>query len=86
MLPAIVYNLVCSKPSSLQMPISSPCTSVCRMNSATQLCEGCLRNIDEIIAWGSQSDDWKRSVWALIAKRKESLANLAGSTPVRHDR
>jgi predicted Fe-S protein YdhL (DUF1289 family) len=51
--------------------VPSPCLSVCRMDSATELCEGCLRTLDEVAAWGRMGDGEKREVWALIAKRTE---------------
>jgi predicted Fe-S protein YdhL (DUF1289 family) len=49
--------------------VPSPCVSVCRMNMDTDLCEGCLRTLDEIAAWGRMSEDDKRDVWAALAKR-----------------
>ena len=58
--------------------VPSPCTSVCRMNSATGLCEGCFRTLDEIVAWsrvGDEGEDGKRSIWSKIQQR----ANLARS-------
>lgn len=56
--------------------VPSPCTSVCRMNGATGLCEGCFRTLDEIVAWsrvGDEGEDGKRSIWSKIQQR----ANLA---------
>ncbi len=53
-------------------PLPSPCTSVCRMNGATGLCEGCFRTIDEIVAWsriGDEGEDGKRSIWSKIQQR-----------------
>lgn len=49
--------------------VPSPCVSVCRMDTDTGLCSGCLRNIDEIIAWGRMDEDGKRVVWRAIAER-----------------
>lgn len=49
--------------------VPSPCMSVCRMNMDTDLCEGCLRTIDEIAAWGRMSENEKREVWATLARR-----------------
>ena len=40
------------------------------MDPATGWCEGCLRTIDEIIAWGTMADDDKRAVWQLIEQRR----------------
>ena len=50
-------------------PVPSPCISVCRMDAATGWCEGCLRTLDEIAAWGSASDADKRGVWQQLVKR-----------------
>ena len=50
-------------------PVPSPCISVCRMDSDSGLCVGCFRTIEEIIAWGRQSDNDKRAVWRLITER-----------------
>jgi uncharacterized protein len=50
--------------------LPSPCTSLCQMDEATGLCKGCWRTIEEIIAWGSQSDAGKQQVWQQIEQRK----------------
>jgi predicted Fe-S protein YdhL (DUF1289 family) len=42
------------------------------MDAGTGWCEGCLRTIDEIVAWGSMADDDKRAVWQLIEQRRVS--------------
>ena len=52
---------------------ASPCTSVCKMNPTRGWCEGCLRTIDEIIAWGSLDEAAKRHVLALLPARREQL-------------
>ena len=57
----------------LQTPVPSPCISLCEMAPSTGLCRGCLRNIDEIVAWGSASDDYKRAVWAEIRRRESEI-------------
>ncbi len=49
--------------------VASPCNSVCRMDARTGLCEGCLRSIDEIIAWSTMDDDEKRAVWEALSQR-----------------
>lgn len=54
-------------------PVPSPCISLCKMNSATGLCDGCLRTIDEIIAWNEADDAYKHAVWAAIAVREVEL-------------
>ena len=49
--------------------VPSPCISICRMNTDTGLCIGCLRDIDEIIAWGRMDETDKRRVWRAIEQR-----------------
>jgi predicted Fe-S protein YdhL (DUF1289 family) len=49
--------------------VPSPCISVCRMDAGSSLCLGCFRTIEEIIAWGRQSDVERRQVWQRIARR-----------------
>ena len=61
------------KPPELQTPVPSPCISLCEMDAATGLCRGCLRTIDEIVAWGSASDEAKRAVWMEIRRRESEL-------------
>ncbi len=50
-------------------PVPSPCTNVCRMDAASGWCAGCLRTIDEIVAWSRLSDEAKRAVWAELPQR-----------------
>ncbi len=52
-----------------QHPVPSPCISICRMDPRSGLCLGCLRDIDEIIAWGRLDEDGKRGVWRAITER-----------------
>jgi uncharacterized protein len=55
-------------------PVASPCTSVCRISTATGFCEGCLRSIDEIVAWGQMTEAAKHNVIELVSQRKASHA------------
>ena len=52
--------------------VPSPCISVCRMDPATEWCEGCFRTLDEIAAWSRLHDEAKREVWRLIEQRLRS--------------
>lgn len=54
-------------------PVPSPCISLCEMAPDTGLCRGCLRTIDEIIAWGTADDDSKRAIWQEIHRREATL-------------
>jgi predicted Fe-S protein YdhL (DUF1289 family) len=49
--------------------LPSPCISVCRMDAASGLCEGCMRTLDEIAAWGMMDNRSKRMVWKEIELR-----------------
>jgi len=53
--------------------VPSPCISVCRIDPATRLCEGCHRTIDEIAHWGLLDDDEKLAVWADLNRRRAAL-------------
>ena len=61
-------------------PVPSPCVDVCTLDERTGLCQGCLRHIDEIAAWGVLDDAQKREVWELIAERRRALAARARAT------
>ena len=50
--------------------VPSPCIDVCRIDPSTGWCEGCLRTIDEIAAWGGLDDGLKREVWAALPGRR----------------
>jgi uncharacterized protein len=52
---------------------ASPCQSICVMDKATGWCTGCLRNINEIAAWGGLGDEPKRRVWAQLERRAQQI-------------
>ena len=54
-------------------PVPSPCSSVCRINEASGLCEGCARTIDEILQWSTADDPTKRAIWARIEQRSKGM-------------
>jgi predicted Fe-S protein YdhL (DUF1289 family) len=57
----------------LQTPVPSPCINLCEMDGKTGFCRGCLRTIDEIMAWGSANDEVKRAIWREIRRREADL-------------
>ena len=57
--------------------VASPCIDVCRMDARTGLCEGCLRTLDEIAAWGTLTESMKREVLAAIEVRRAALSDAA---------
>ncbi|EHR73521.1 putative Fe-S protein [Burkholderiales bacterium JOSHI_001] len=60
-----------TNPAPLETPVPSPCINICRMDDASGWCEGCLRSIDEIVAWSRLDDAAKRQVWAALPARRE---------------
>lgn len=58
--------------------VPSPCISVCRIDDASGLCEGCLRTLDEIAVWSVMNDDDKRAVWTSLAARRADAARKGG--------
>lgn len=50
-------------------PAPSPCISVCKMDIDSQLCTGCYRTLDEIIAWSRCDEPFKKRVWQAIEQR-----------------
>ena len=55
--------------------VPSPCVSVCVVNPNTGLCEGCLRKLDEVAAWGQMSSAKQREVWQLIQGRCQAASS-----------
>lgn len=52
--------------------IQSPCINVCELNSA-QICVGCWRHIDEIVAWRQLSVEQCEAVIVLCNSRREAV-------------
>ncbi|MDQ6627723.1 MAG: DUF1289 domain-containing protein [Pseudomonadota bacterium] len=62
--------------------VPSPCTDVCRIDPVSGWCEGCMRTLDEIAAWGELADLQKRAIWKrLPARRAEAALRHAERTP-----
>ena len=59
--------------------VASPCISLCRMHAATGWCEGCLRTIDEIVAWGGLDDAGRKAVLAGLRPRRITWRALKAS-------
>ena len=51
--------------------VPSPCISVCKMDAARGLCQGCFRTIDEIRAWSQSGDAAKLLVWQQVEARQQ---------------
>ncbi|MBL6430623.1 MAG: DUF1289 domain-containing protein [Alphaproteobacteria bacterium] len=58
-------------------PIDSPFIKLCRIDTATRLCVGCLRTLEEIAGWGRLTPEERRRVMAALPARG-SLLTEAG--------
>ena len=54
--------------------VPSPCTDVCRIDPASGWCEGCLRTLDEIAAWGALDSRTRREIWKRLPARRAARA------------
>jgi hypothetical protein len=51
------------------MNIESPCVKICNYESASGLCTGCGRTLDEIARWSEMSGDERRRIMAELPAR-----------------
>ena len=63
------------------VPVASPCTSVCAIDAVTGLCAGCYRTLDEIAGWIDLPEQRKRTLLATLATRR---AQLGAAIAARH--
>jgi predicted Fe-S protein YdhL (DUF1289 family) len=61
-----------------QMAVRAPCVKVCRMDGATQLCEGCQRTQEERDWWVAYTPDQQREVLQRCEQRRAVLAAGSG--------
>lgn len=54
-------------------PLPSPCIGICRVDTRTTFCTGCLRTIEEITEWGAIDDQGKRQIWGEIIRRRNAV-------------
>ncbi|MCA0361442.1 MAG: DUF1289 domain-containing protein [Armatimonadetes bacterium] len=52
--------------------VASPCVRICRLDSVDR-CEGCLRTLQEIMAWPNLTNEQKSAVLEKVAERREAL-------------
>lgn len=55
---------------SVVADVPSPCIKVCVMDSASGLCRGCRRTLDEIAGWSGFSPERKRAVLMQLPGRR----------------
>ncbi len=56
--------------------MTSPCIDVCRMSPNSGWCEGCLRSIDEIAAWGQMTPCQRQAVLADLPRRRSQPSSV----------
>jgi predicted Fe-S protein YdhL (DUF1289 family) len=77
---ALAVNLGAARSRHTGPGVPSPCHSVCRMNAANALCEGCWRSIEEIAGWSRMADADKLAVWQRIEARQRVVSPLNPSS------
>lgn len=65
------------KPRDATVPVQSPCTGVCTLDPAGQLCIGCLRSGEEIAEWPMAHEGRRREILAAIQGRRRRAAPAA---------
>lgn len=65
-----------------KLDIASPCRGICKIDEPTQLCEGCLRTIDEITRWRQMDNDQKLAVLTDCLGRQQIPSNSGNSESV----
>ncbi len=53
--------------------VTSPCTLVCTLDTATGYCFGCGRTRDEIAGWMNMGERERIAIMALLAPRMETI-------------
>ena len=53
-------------------PVASPCTGVCRIDAQAGWCEGCLRTLDEIVAWSTLDEAARQRVCDALPLRQRA--------------
>ncbi|MNR79286.1 hypothetical protein D3C72_99930 [compost metagenome] len=54
-------------------PVPSPCIRICRVDSRSNFCTGCLRTLAEITEWGAVDDLRRRQIWRDIMVRRAAV-------------
>lgn len=52
--------------------METPCISVCVIDKATGLCEGCARSVPEIARWSAMTSSERRAIMQQLPARKSA--------------
>jgi predicted Fe-S protein YdhL (DUF1289 family) len=58
---------------NFDIPLPSPCLSVCALDAETGYCKGCLRTAEEIASWPALDEPGRRAVLARLKERRAAL-------------
>lgn len=61
-----------SAPGEAEPSVPSPCVAACKLN-AEQICTGCYRHIDEVVAWKQVGNARRRQILLQVEQRKAQL-------------
>lgn len=62
--------------------VASPCIGVCKIDRATGLCSGCLRDLSEIGAWRNADDALRLRILERVARRRAARLGFVVALPV----
>lgn len=54
------------------IPLPSPCLSVCEMNPESGFCRGCFRTLAEIADWMAMTNPERETTLARLRQRREA--------------
>jgi len=66
-------------PAAAPPPVPSPCIDICQMHAGTVWCAGCLRTIDDVVAWGRMAEAARQAVWHQLQGRRATWQRLQAS-------
>jgi predicted Fe-S protein YdhL (DUF1289 family) len=55
-------------------PILTPCIKVCVIDTASGLCTGCLRSLEEVARWGNLTQAARAELMARLPARRALIA------------
>ncbi|MGB0846112.1 MAG: DUF1289 domain-containing protein [Thiolinea sp.] len=56
--------------------VPSPCLSICMMDDASGVCDGCFRTLDEIREWIIMDKEEKLAVLAKLEQRRDDAIGI----------
>lgn len=69
-----------SRQSTAGQPVQSPCTGICTLDAAGQLCVGCLRSGAEIAEWPTAGERRRRAILKAVRARRQSAPPASNQT------